>query len=83
MAHQYTDAEAQAVFGTDMGEVWGYYRDLAERQRPAVKQAAARLQGQSAPEPAPEPVADDADEDAEPDLGEEVDIDDTAAELGG
>jgi hypothetical protein len=30
-----------------MGEVWGYYRDLAERQRPAVEQAAARLQGQS------------------------------------
>jgi hypothetical protein len=72
MAHQYTDAEAQAVFGTDMGEVWGYYRDLAERQRPAVEQAAARLQGQSEPEPEPEKSALE-DADVEPDPGEEAD----------
>jgi hypothetical protein len=55
-----------------MGEVWGYYRDLAERQRPAVEQAAARLQGQSEPEPEPEKSALE-DADVEPDPGEEAD----------
>lgn len=78
MAHQYTDAEAQAVFGKDMSEVWPYYRDLAERQRPAVQRSAARLQGQPAPEPAPDSVFDDADEDVgeggdpDPEPGEEA-----------
>jgi len=71
MAHQYTDAEAQQIFSRGMSEVWGYYRDLAERQRPAIERAAARLQGHAAPEPAPDPVVDDAEEETEPDLGEE------------
>ena len=56
-----------------MSEVWDYYRDLAERQRPAIERAAARLQGQAAPEPAPEPIVDDGD--GEPDPAENADED--------
>jgi hypothetical protein len=55
-----------------MSEVRSYYRDLAERQRPAVQHAAARLQGQPEPEPQPkESALEDAD--VEPDPGEEAD----------
>lgn len=82
-AHQYTDAEAQAVFGRDMDLVWAYYRNLAERQRPAVQRAAARLQGQPVPEPAPEePALEDEGEDVELELdsGEDAAAD---AELEG
>lgn len=71
MAHQYTDADARRVFDQNMSEVWGYYRDLADRQRPAVQHAAVRLQGQPEPEPEPEESALE-DEDIEPDPGEEA-----------
>jgi hypothetical protein len=63
----YSDEQAHAIFNQDMSEVWPYYRDLAERQRPTVERAIENLTGQA---PAgdtgtgtlPDTAADDGDE---------------------